>query len=471
MAYTPHVIGIDIHGADWATLSALSVHGSDADPLYETSAAQMPDCELVVLSTCHRVEFYVAAEEDDVVLSWLSLLPRALSAWSDEAVFGLQHLSGREAAAHLFRVASGLDSAILGELEILAQVREARDRARAHGTLGPTLDALFSDAISTSRRVRAETGIGDESLGIGPAVAARIENATGTHSPPAAICVLGAGAAARAVIDALDTERLASLTVIARDVAKADAFATRPGIEVQPWTTLEQVVRSADVVVAATSSRQPIVDGRMIRAAISARQGLPPVLIDLSHRPNIEVLPEAPVIDLTAICSVDAVLTDALEGTRKTAESIVATHVLEWLRRSQRGGVEPLVQSLYLDADAALEDLGDMLDSAGNGDLRPELRRRLRKVLHAHASELRSWAKTKDSCTTRSDTARGRHAVPTRGATAAALSLKVDDGSAESPDVDHLLPLAATAATRPAEQSFASHRQETSAPPAWRSAP
>jgi hypothetical protein len=178
-----------------------------------------------------------------------------------------------------------------------------------------------------------------------------------------------------------------------------------------------------------------------------------------------------PVIDLTVLCAVDGMLTSAIEGTRQEAESIVAAEVQEWARRSERGGVEPLVQSLYLDADAALEDLGEMLDSAGNGDLRPELRRRLRKVLHAHASELRTWEEARTPCDRGHHATNARHAVADDSRLAPAVSLKVHNGSAESPDVDHLLALAGTVAARPAVQSLASHSPETSAPSAWRTAP
>jgi glutamyl-tRNA reductase len=236
--------------------------------------------EVVVVSTCNRTELYVAHHAADVDAVVAALLgPSSAPPRRDvtEAVFTRV---GPAAAHHLLRVASGLESVIPGEPEILGQVRAAWLESQRDGRCGPVLNALFQRALETGRRVRAETHLARRPASVASAaveLASRsAEGLTGKH-----VLVLGAGAMARAVCSSVARSG-GRLTVGVRDPTRA-ADALGSTVSVARLDELGALLAGADVVIAATSAQQPLVTAAAVTAA-----GRDLVLVDLGMPRNVE---------------------------------------------------------------------------------------------------------------------------------------------------------------------------------------
>jgi glutamyl-tRNA reductase len=239
----------------------------------------------LLLFTCNRCELYWCGSHDSE--SWFRDLARARGvALSGEVV----RLDGVAAVRHLFAVAAGLDSQILGETEILGQVRRAYDAARAAGTTTREMDAIFSAALSTGRRVRNETSLGRHPASVSSAaveVATR-EWTDGIVGRP--VVVLGAGEAAEGVLRALHQHGASRVTLVNRNPERAKALAAAWGAAGHGWEALPGLLQAADLLFVATAAARPVVSAAQLAAVVAGR-GEPLVAMDLSVPRNVQ--PEA----------------------------------------------------------------------------------------------------------------------------------------------------------------------------------
>lgn len=235
--------------------------------------------ETVVLSTCNRVEAYTAgANAGAVALRQLHLLT---GVDTTELRPVLSTLSGREAAAHLFAVAGGLDSAVVGETQILGQVRDAHRLALEAGTSGRLLGRLFRQAVETGRRIRAHAVQAGSPISI-PAAAVRVaEDVFGSLEQRTAL-VLGAGRAAELTVLELVHRRAGRVVVSSRTVDRAEQLARRFGALAVPFARRGEVLAEADVVVSATAALRPVVDLGMAARAAAGRGDEPLLFLDVS---------------------------------------------------------------------------------------------------------------------------------------------------------------------------------------------
>lgn len=390
-----HVVGVNIHSVSREELARLSLHGDAAAPLFEATTREMPGTELAVLSTCNRVEFYLAIPAGIGIHAWLSLLTRVTPSWSPSVIASAFVGEGESAVTHLVRVACGLESDILGDPQVVAQVRRARSTASGHRTLGPTLDHLFSVAVRASRRARSDTAITAEDIGIGSIVADVIDARTrsaGLTRP--VVCIVGAGAAAEAVADALALRQQARITVVARNERAASRIAGCHGGGASPWSSLETALKASDVIVAATAASQPVITHELVQGLVGGGARSCPVLIDLGHRPNIATVPGAPVIDLAQLTGCEGPVSAARAAAVPEVEDIVAAEVEAWRRHQRHDQVDVLIGALYRDMDAACVELGAILGDLGHADVSEHAIRGMRKVLHGHVKRLRSLEAT-----------------------------------------------------------------------------
>jgi glutamyl-tRNA reductase len=241
--------------------------------------------EAAVLSTCNRTEVYaeVATGAEDGVVRWLEaehglagVLEPYLYRHRDEA-----------AVRHLFRVATGLDSLVLGEPQILGQVKEAWHAARAAGCLRSPLDRLFQQTFAVAKRVRTDTRIGAHPVSVAFA-AVRLARQRFTDLEQATVLLIGAGETIELAARHLSDAKVKGLLVANRTLEHAQPLASRHGGYALPLTELPRHLPDADIVIAATASRTPILSADAVRAALKARKHRPMLFLDLAVPRDID---------------------------------------------------------------------------------------------------------------------------------------------------------------------------------------
>jgi glutamyl-tRNA reductase len=262
-----------------------AVHGELRQLAARSPALQ----EVVVISTCNRLEVYAAASE--VEAGWTAIgeyLADLYGAEIEELRELLYYAQDDEAVRHLMRVTSGLDSLILGEPQILGQVADAFEAAKAAGSHGPVLSHLFNHALHCGKRVRTETAIGSHTISISHAAALLAEQKLGPLAERHAL-VIGAGEMAELAAVALQQHGAASITCINRKQERAMRIAQRVGGNALGWQQLEEALLGADMVISATSAPHVILPADQV-AAVQAKRGEHELLlIDIALPRDVDV--------------------------------------------------------------------------------------------------------------------------------------------------------------------------------------
>ncbi len=245
--------------------------------------------ETLVLSTCNRSEVYgVPPESSHECAPELSSFLSEFHAVRPEVLgVSLYHHYDREAVRHLFRVAAGLDSMMLGEAEILGQVREAYRFAHEHGATGPVLNRLFQGALEVGKRVRAETELGTRPMSVASAGVKLAERIFGKLSERSAL-VLGAGTISEQVVSQLRDRGIKHLNVMNRSRDRADELVKRYGGEVVGWGEWEKSLQSPDVIVSSVATEEPVLRRDTVERAMAARENRALFLMDLGMPRNID---------------------------------------------------------------------------------------------------------------------------------------------------------------------------------------
>jgi glutamyl-tRNA reductase len=263
--------------------------------------------EAVLLATCNRTELYVATADLEAAEAAARTLFARLA--GDRAALIPAHAyarCGEQAARHLLRVAAGLDSMILGEHQILGQVREAQARAQAAETLGPLTHRLWSTALHAGKRARAETDIGMGAVSVAQAAVCLAERVLGDLRDRN-VLLIGAGDTCRLAARHAADRRPARLWVANRTIARAAAVAEAFGGEAIGLDDVERVLPDVDAVVSATRAPGFVVTGDMARRAMAGRADRPMALIDVAVPRDID--PAAATVDGASLFSIDAVHT------------------------------------------------------------------------------------------------------------------------------------------------------------------
>lgn len=245
----------------------------------------LPDVrEVVLLSTCNRTEVYAQANGSDAMLiDWLATHPgSAIEAppGPDLRNYLYRH-SDADAVRHLFRVASGLDSLVLGEPQILGQVKQAWASARAAGALGGSLDRLFQQAFATAKHTRTNTRIGAHPVSVA-STAVHLAQRNFARLDESTVLLIGAGETVELAAKHVAEARAKRLLVANRTLAHAQDLASRHGGFALPLDELERHLAEADVVISATASRTPILHRAEVERALQARRRRPMLLLDLA---------------------------------------------------------------------------------------------------------------------------------------------------------------------------------------------
>lgn len=292
--------------------------------------------EAVVVSTCNRSELYgVSGTEDGSaprdLVSYFGEFHKIPLGDLDGRIY--QH-AGRQAVRHLFRVTSGLDSMLLGEAEILGQVREAYNRALENGSTGPVLNRLFQSALEVGKRVRSETEIGARPMSVAVAGVKLAERIFGELKSRRAV-IVGAGTVAEQVVEHLRLRGIGELRVANRSFSRAQELALRMGGQAVEWNSLGEILDQPDILVTSVSGAEPVLTRAMLERAMLARSGRAICVIDLGVPRNVE--PQAEGIYNAYLFNIDH-LGEIVEQNRKAreaeiprAEVIVDEHVNKFL--------------------------------------------------------------------------------------------------------------------------------------------
>jgi glutamyl-tRNA reductase len=307
--------------------------------------------ETLVLSTCNRSEVYgvppEASRESAPGLS--SFLSEFHSVRPDVLSGSLYHHYDREAVCHLFRVSSGLDSMLLGEAEILGQVREAYRLAHEHGATGPVLNRLFQGALEVGKRVRAETELGTRPMSVASAGVKLAERIFGKLNGHSAL-VLGAGVISEQVVAQLCDRGIAHLFVMNRSKERADSLAQQFGGKVVPWGEWETALQTQDVVVASVSTEEPVLTRDILARAMAARGNRALLLMDLGLPRNIQAsaadLYNVYVYDVDDLTDIVQQNRNARESEIPRAEAVVEEHVSKFLSWQASVELVGLVEAL-----------------------------------------------------------------------------------------------------------------------------
>jgi glutamyl-tRNA reductase len=283
--------------------------------------------EVALLSTCNRTEVYAFASGDGNILAeWLATNPQdGAEGCSPLALHDYLYCHRDEdAVRHLFRVATGLDSLVLGEPQILGQVKQAWSAARSAGTLGNRLDRLFQHAFVTAKRARTDTRIGANPVSVASA-AVRMAETVFARPSDSTILLIGAGETIELAALHLTRANAKRLLFANRTLAHAQDLATRHGGVALPLSELERHLAEADMVFSATASREPILHRDQIKAALRKRRHRPMLLLDLAVPRDIA--PDAADVEdvfLYTIDDLERVIDDNRRSRREAADAAEA---------------------------------------------------------------------------------------------------------------------------------------------------
>lgn len=380
---TIHLLGLNHHTAGMDLRERLALEEARVRDLLRVLAPVAP--EAVALSTCNRTEIYAVAESDifPALLGELSALtgvPRG------EIAAHSYVCMGDEAARHLFGVAAGLDSLVVGEGQILTQVRKAWDVARAAGTTGPVLNTLFRYALQAGKEIRSQTVVARGATSVAHAAVELARRELGTLEGRS-VLVLGAGETGRLAALNLRSGGVRALTIVNRTPVRAEALAQSVGGEAAPFDRLPEALGAADMLVTASSAPRPLVTRELVARAAAGREGRPLLIVDIAIPRNVES--EARDVPGVVLYDMDGIqaLCERNRHARTMAARRAERNVTAWVERfadwrRERAAV-PLVTQLRADAERARrEELEDTLKAL------PELSERERAAVEAMSRAL-----------------------------------------------------------------------------------
>ena len=395
------LLGVSHKTAPVDVRERLDFSSRDLGAAVEALATRPSAAESVVLSTCNRSEIYVASENperarEDIVAflsHYHSLPPESfaphLFSFGDDA-----------AAKHLFRVAAGLDSLVVGEPQILGQVKDAFETAAGRRCTGPMLSKLFHWSFGVGKRVRTETALGEGAVSISFAAVALARKIFG-RLEGRRVLVIGAGEISSLTAEHLRSQGVGEMVITSRTTAHAETLASTVGGTAAPWDDVTALLNTADIVVTATGSQRPILTRAQVETTTGRHRPDPLFIIDLAVPRDVE--PSVGDIEQVFLYNVDDLQSIVQENlSRRTreiahAETIVAEELLKFATWQRSRGAVPTVVALRQRFDAIRRSELQRLDGKLAG-LSPDARARVdevtrlivEKLLHEPTEQLKA---------------------------------------------------------------------------------
>jgi glutamyl-tRNA reductase len=402
------VVGLSHRTAPIEVRERLAAGSDDLPTLLARLGARSELHEVMLLSTCNRVEVIALTKVDGADASFSAIrqeLARHGGMTPDSELASYLYVTtGDEAVRHIFRVAASLDSMVLGEPQILGQVKEAYDAAVAAGALKGKLRRCVNRAFAVAKRVRTETAIGAGSVSISSIavdLAQRVFGDLSDHN----VLLLGAGEMAEAAARSLGRGARA-LRICNRSFDRAAALARDMQASAVRWEGLEAELVQADVVIASTASSEPIVTRDMVKRAMKTRRGKTLFFADIAVPRNVD--PAVHAMDNVYVFNVDdlehqvARGLEARHADREVAEKIVGEEVARFIAWSRGLEVQPTVVAMRAKTRAVFiaeleRSLARLRHLEGDrGALMQMIESAVNKLLHAPTTRLRARASEGD---------------------------------------------------------------------------
>ena len=400
--------GISHKTADVATRERFALDRASVRSALDDFRRLWPEAEALAVSTCNRTEAYVARPlhghpREQELRDWFRALGGPARAEAAETIYTFVDA---EAARHMFTVASGLDSLVPGEPQIVAQLKEAYGAAVEKQTARAVLNELVQTALHAAKHVRRETRIGAGKVSV---ASVAVDCVVGRLGALAGKCVLsiGAGKMNELMLRRLRQLGASRVLVANRTAGRARQLAAGCGGEVVPFRSLKESLALADVVVTSTASDSPILTRRMIAAARKSRSRKPLLIMDIAVPRDVEAAAgELKNVFLYNIDDLESVVRSTIRtrrGQGRRADRIINEHVKEFMEALNVRQVAPTIDALYTYmrkiADEELASARNKL--TGHADagedteiLQRALHRTIRRIMHPAARALRDAAGT-----------------------------------------------------------------------------
>ncbi len=362
------------------------------------AASRHPEVEAAILSTCNRTEIYCAGDRPALghTLDWLARTGGVPPSLLQSHAYALQDGT---VARHAFRVASGLDSMVLGEAQILGQMKDAIRAADHAGALGTTLNQLFQRSFAVAKEVRSSTEIGAHSISMA-AAAVRLAGQLFEDLGQIRILFVGAGEMIELAATHFAAKNPKSIAIANRSLERGEKLAARFGAEVLRLGDLPARLHEFDAVVSCTASTLPLIGLGAVERALKARRHRPMFMVDLAVPRDIE--PEVKALEDVYLYTVDDLATVVQTGQAQRqaavaqAEAIIDAGVQSFMHWMDQRGAVPLIRQLHAQADewrqaelararrllARGDDVESVLDALSKG--------LTQKMLHGTMAELHS---------------------------------------------------------------------------------
>lgn len=397
------VVGISWRTAPVAVREKLAFREEELANTLKLLTAQLPVSEALLISTCNRVEVYgVAKAGQSATGAVRSFLAHQRGLKPSDVSDVLYDHAGGAAVRHVFRVASALDSLVLGEAQILGQLKEAYSMAGGAGTSGPVLGRCLERAFGVAKRVRTETAIARGSANISTVavdLAARVFGSLAGKS----VLVVGAGKMSTLAARHLYGHGANHIVVTNRSPEKAERLAAEIDGIAKPWADLEGLLVDADVVISSTGAREPILTRAMFKKVMKARRWRSIVLIDIAVprdvEPSVNELDGVYVYDIDDLEKIVAAnLADRAKAAEQAGKIVEheATQFEHWMRSQ---GVVPTIRALRQRfAQVADAEVQKTLEALGRREHNPAQQREaiqrlvqlvVNKLLHQPTAALR----------------------------------------------------------------------------------
>ncbi|MBP1617943.1 MAG: hypothetical protein H6Q14_1770 [Bacteroidetes bacterium] len=362
------VIGLNYKSAPVQIRETVSFTEEEAELFVRQLKQNKAISGVVVLSTCNRVEIYFHLHDisfsEGSELLFLSLLDfKKLDAAVKTHIY---ELSGTDVVEHILRVASGIDSMVLGEDQIVGQIKKAFTISERTHCAGPVLTRLFNAALNAGKKVRTETHINEGYASVSSAAVALAKRKY-EDIANRSVLLIGAGQTGRLSMLSLVEKGCRSLYVVNRTLAKAEELAADFHAKAVPFEDMQQFIAQCDIIMLATSAPTPLIDGKMIREVLPVRKFRPLTIIDLSVPRNVSQ--EVATLDHVTLYDVDdtqEVISETLE--KRKAEIKKANEIIEIL----------------------VEEYMDWLVSLSLSPTIHQIKERFRKI---HALEIKNYQK------------------------------------------------------------------------------
>ena len=384
-------LGASHKTAPVAVRERIALTDTGAEGFLAELVAADPIHEAVVLSTCNRTELYlVVGDPVEAESEVLGMLARRAGVRPTELIGAIYGLRNCDAARHLYRVAAGLESMIVGEAEVQGQVKRAYELALGAKTTGPLTNKLFRAALATGKRARTETGISAGRASIASVAVGAAREALGDLASRH-VLILGAGETAELTARALHDQGVSTMFVANRRRERAIALAQRFGGDTIAFDALPEELGRADIVIASTSSPHTILGAEELALVTPGRAGRPLLLIDLAVPrdigPECAELPGVSVLDIDDLQDQVARRRHGLEAEARLAEGIVEEEIQSfagWLGSLE---VTPTVAALRSHGEAVVQGL--LAENEGRWEaLTPRDRERVETLARAAVNRL-----------------------------------------------------------------------------------